>query len=452
VLEVRESVRLFAQRFTQQWTTGVLTRLRTIDAPDWRAIRQTISQQVAVDTGIGRRLETIAGAMISALESVPASFDNAASGPKIKDWTDALRRDQANLKADIALRWSQSAGRWGSLPENPAEAVKQLAVLDVPRFQRDYLDTFSPDSSDTAKPAGPGAVYWDSVRLAALKSLVDAAAGKRSALLNNLDGLRKLPLSMEPIEPGTSVAFLSPPEVREVADGLVGLAPGPGGAGAGNTLASGEKTRIFAVDDQLGRLFGQTNILNDPRGKRLVAVWESWINAIAGDDPPKFTIRVLGPQDPNGAAMAGASEADRAGYENATGKLRVFAASTDRDARRVLSDQNPGESLIESKSITGVAKLKLEFFADLEGEKADRAGVRQTSYGVRELTTAWSVLELLTDPDAKPIGDGTRRWLVPVRYNATQIGQAKKFYQWFVIEFNRDLPPKANWPGPDRWR
>lgn len=69
------------------------------------------------------------------------------------------------------------------------------------------------------------------------------------------------------------------------------------------------------------------------------------------------------------------------------------------------------------------------------------------------IAAPWGVLELLSDASARPVGGegGRRTWevKVPVMLKDDRASvRAPKAWVWLRLEFDRELPPKDEWPGP----
>ncbi|MCC6425518.1 MAG: hypothetical protein IT435_01725 [Phycisphaerales bacterium] len=454
--ETIEAVTRYARLYVQQWTTTAIQKMDRVDAGTWREYRSLLNDRVNASSGqIGSSLEQLAVLMLAALQAIPADVaKNLGSGAPIADWTAAIQSDIQNLRSPALMgRRTSDLGRWTALPEGAGAAVTRLGGLDGSLFRADYFDSFSDDFGDATKPTGPGARYFDVVRVSALSKIADDIATERGDILNDLKNLQKLPLSMEPPPAWTgeaaNVPAMTVDYLGRVRNALTGLGTAPAAPGApadGQGLAARKWSSMHAaIRKELERIFGNVNILNDARGPRLVEAWAAWLPQVAPEAGAPLTASVIVMPAADTKDPAPAAEAEK--YTNMAGTVTWFSVARGAGAPVERNNNDFGKAIGDAFPVLDSAKVRLTF--------SDQAGGRGGVSGARELASGWSVLELLADPDARPWGDavgGKQRWMVPVRFNGTVGGAAGKYYMWMGIELSKPLPEKTAWPGPHMWK
>lgn len=451
-LEATEATRAYARRYFGEWINKPTEAIIGVNEKTWSEYRRVLEGSVLPNyPTISSELETFSGLVAQALRAIPAEYEaelKDSAGQNRQAWLTALGADNDQAVAN-ARRGSLQF--WTRLPDNPRGALSQLAVMQAPDFLKEYFAEYA-GSGGSVRLVTPAARYWDQVRLEALGTIVQEIKQGLGDLFDSLEGLRQLPLAMEPPAPwkdeSSQAVGMDPKRVALIEQNLVALAGATQSRPADRNarmISTGDTTRVDAIDQLLKRLFSGNKVMEDPRSARLVQAWQAWLPAMTDSaEPIRASIYIL-----KESATNIPTGSDPTKTRNMAGTVRwfnVFIAG--KPAEKMLNSTSAGETGIRlgSEFPLTTPDVRIEFF-DLEEVSARKVT------GARKLASGWSVLELLSDPDVRPWGDGAggKRWMVPVWFNGASGGTPGTYYMWMGIELSKPLPATSTWPGPAMW-
>jgi hypothetical protein len=451
-LEATEATRAYARRYFGDWVNKPVEAIMGVNEKTWAEYRRALDTAVASNPGsIASDLESFGSLVQQALRAIPVEYEadlKDPAGQTRQNWLTALAADN---DSNITNARRASIQQWLKLPDNPRGALSQLSVLSASDLVRDYFTEFA-GSGGKVTMATPAARYWDQIRLEALGTIVQEIKQGLGDLFDSLEGLRQLPLAMEPPaawkDEAAQVAGMDPKRVSLIEQNLValsGAAPSRPADRNSRMISTGDTTRIDAIDQLLKRLFSGNKIMEDPRSARLIQAWQSWLPLmVESTEPIRASIYILKESATNIPAGSDPSKS-----KNMAGTVRWFnIVAGGKAGEKMLNSTSAGDTGIRlgSEFPLTTSDVRIEFF-DLEDASARKVT------GARKLVSGWSVMELLSDPDVRPWGDGAggKRWMVPVWFNGTSGGTPGTYYMWMGIELSKPLPSTSTWPGPAMW-
>ncbi|MBL8962802.1 MAG: hypothetical protein KF787_10620 [Phycisphaeraceae bacterium] len=441
-----DAVRAYATLYFNDWAGKPATVMASVSERTWPEYRRAVEQAVAANLA-GSDLSAMGAVLLRAFQAIPPVFDadlttNRDAGRD--KWIEALRAEADRPPLDTTI---QSARNWGRLDDDPRRAFATLAPMSAADLLMDYFANFS--GGDSRRLPTPSVAYWDFIRLEALSILTQEVRRGFEGLFDSLADNRKFPLAMEPPAPwngnAATVAGMTIEKVREFHRGLDALAGSTASrpAATAKRISAGDRTRVEPIDRLLDRLFGANKMMDDPRASRLVESWQRWIPLVAGESEP-LRAAIIVVSSPERALSAEAE-----GFTSAGGLTTWFRLTRDGAEPVVRNNTDVNSTFGDAFPVHGSASVKFEF-ADVD----PRAGGGPRLGGTRDLVSGWSVLELLADPDVRPMPGDTegKRWMVPVRFNGTNGGTPAKYYMWMGIELNKSIGKQDTWPGTSMWR
>ncbi len=445
-----EALRGYARLYFGDWAGRPVQVFKDVKASSWREYRDLVKAEVqGKASDIASKLDAFSAAMLKAMSAIPPEFGEALkpvaaqAGGTLQEWQKAL--GAAEGAGGGAAREGSLRNKWMKFTL-PQEAYSAIAGLDSGELLGDYFPEFT-GTGVAGRPPTPANRYWDCVRLKCLELLTDDMDKELREVFGDMERHHKLPLSTEPPAPWaadrSAAAGITPADLGRIRANLPALqnALAARNAPRQKNIGGGERTTVPEINALLDRLFSANKSLQDRRLPDLMESWRVWIPLIAPEEPLKATLFVLDDK----LSGASAQTAEGQGWKSAAAQSRTFEVrSGERSVIR--NDIDKDMKFLENVPLTDGTVLKITFFDRPE----DQGGKRS---GVRELASGWTVLELLCDPDARPVpGDALgKKWMAPVRFNGTVNGQPGKYYIWMGVELSGALPARDKWPDQGVW-